>query len=70
MEKTYIAVWNNDTGETRVFENINQYKDYAKMGGSGQGYSIWPDEIYEIKIGQNIFDGDLLDLWAFKDSIS
>lgn len=70
MEKTYIAVWNDNAGEARIFENIDQYKDYARVGGSGEGYCVWSDEIYEVKVGQSIFDGKPLDLYAFKDSIS
>ena len=68
--KTIYTVWNNWAGETRFFFTLDENKKYAKDEGDGsERYTAWDDYIYKVTPGQNILDGEEVDLHDFKMSI-
>lgn len=67
MKSTALfAVWNEQEGDTRFFETLTQWEDYAKAGGTGNDYCVWSDRIYKVEMGQNIFEGDEVDHHDFR----
>ena len=61
-----FAVWNEQQGDTRFFQTLDQWETYAKSGGTGVDYCVWGDRIYKVKLGQNIFEGDEVDHHEFR----
>ena len=67
--ETYLAVWNCNNGDTRIFSSLDEYEIHAKNGGTGeQSYCVWDDEIFKVKAGQNIFEGEEIEHRTFKES--
>ena len=62
----FITVWNSWDAEVRVFSTLEKYKEYAKNGGYGERWNVWDDEVVEVEEGQSNFDGEPIDLHAFK----
>lgn len=64
-----IVVWNNCGGQLYAFEELDEYKAFAKET-EGNGRTCWADIVYDLGAGGEATPDKVVDMSSFNISVT